>query len=140
MFRSRDSESLKKYRSADRVDIGGDYVRNITGNGLVRHRGASIFENRRSRGTSLWHCPFNSEPQAYPNAAARTGGTRESDMMSEMQIHTIARQMMEKHGPAAIAQAAQNAQASESKGDTEEAKEWRHVEDAMKMMRGPHQS
>jgi hypothetical protein len=64
----------------------------------------------------------------------------ENDMMSEMQIHTIARQMMEKHGPAAIAQAAQNAQASESKGDTEDAREWRHVEDAMKMMRGPHQS
>jgi hypothetical protein len=66
--------------------------------------------------------------------------SRESDMMSEMQIHTIARQMMEKHGLTAIAQAARNAQACESKGDAEEAKEWRHVEDAMKMMRGPHQS
>ena len=61
-------------------------------------------------------------------------------MMSEMQIHTIARQMMEKHGPGAIAQAARNAQDSASRGDAEEAKEWRHVEDAMKMMRGPHQS
>ena len=40
----------------------------------------------------------------------------ESDMMSEMQIHTIARQMMEKHGLTAIAQAAHNAQACESKG------------------------
>jgi hypothetical protein len=66
--------------------------------------------------------------------------SRESDMISEMQIHTIARQMMEKHGLTAIAQAAANAQACESKGDAEEAKEWRHVEDAMKMMRGPHQS
>jgi hypothetical protein len=64
----------------------------------------------------------------------------ESDMMSEMQIHTIARQMMEKHGLTAIAQAAHNAQACESKGDAEEAREWRHIEDAMKMMRGPHQS
>jgi len=64
----------------------------------------------------------------------------EIDMMSEMQIHTIARQMMEKHGLTAIAQAAHNAQASESKGDAEEAREWRHIEDAMKMMRGPHQS
>jgi len=77
-----------------------------------------------------------------------TGGTLrrglvepwESDMMSEMQIHTIARQMMEKHGLTAIAQAAHNAQACESKGDVEEATEWRHIEDAMKMMRGPHQS
>jgi hypothetical protein len=64
----------------------------------------------------------------------------ESDMMSEMQIHTIARQMMEKHGLTAIAQAAHNALACESKGDAEEAREWRHIEDAMKMMRGPHQS
>ena len=61
-------------------------------------------------------------------------------MISHTQIHTIARQMLEQHGPADIAEAAQNALACESKGDAEEAKEWRHVEDAMKMMRGPHQS
>lgn len=61
-------------------------------------------------------------------------------MISEMQVHTIARQMFEKHGPAAIAQAAQQAQACESQGDAEEAREWRHIEEAMKMMRGPHQS
>jgi hypothetical protein len=64
----------------------------------------------------------------------------ESDMISEMQVHVIARQMFEKHGLQAIAQAAQNAQACENKGDTEEAREWRHIEDAMKIMRGPHQS
>jgi hypothetical protein len=63
----------------------------------------------------------------------------ESDMISEIQIHTIARQMLEKHGLAAIAEAAQNAVASERKGDAEEAREWRHIEDALKMMRGPHQ-
>ena len=61
-------------------------------------------------------------------------------MISEMQIHVIARQFLEKHGFEAIAQAAQNARASELKGDIEEAKEWRHIEDAMKMMRGPHHS
>jgi hypothetical protein len=61
-------------------------------------------------------------------------------MMSQTQIHTIARQMLERHGQTAIAQAAQNALACEGKGEAEEAKEWRHVEDAMKMMRGPHQS
>jgi len=61
-------------------------------------------------------------------------------MISEMQIHTIARQMLEKHGFEAIAQAAQNAIACESKGEADEAREWRHLEDAMKMMRGPHQS
>jgi N-acetyl-anhydromuramyl-L-alanine amidase AmpD len=61
-------------------------------------------------------------------------------MTSEMQIHTIARQMLERHGAAAIAQAAQNAIACERKGEVEEASEWRHIEDAMKIMRGPHQS
>ncbi len=61
-------------------------------------------------------------------------------MISEMQIHVIARQMLEKHGLAAIAQAAQQALTSEREGDAEEAREWRHIEDAMKMMRGPHQS
>jgi hypothetical protein len=60
--------------------------------------------------------------------------------MSETQIHSIARQMLEKHGPGAIAEAAQKAQACENQGDADEAKEWRHIEDAMKMMRGPHQS
>jgi hypothetical protein len=61
-------------------------------------------------------------------------------MMPETQVHTIARQMLEKHGMAAIAQAARNAVECERKGDPDEAKEWRHLEDAMKMMRGPHQS
>lgn len=61
-------------------------------------------------------------------------------MISEMKIHAIARQMLEKHGHEAIVQAAHNAVACENKGDTEEAREWRHIEDAMKMMRGPHQS
>jgi hypothetical protein len=61
-------------------------------------------------------------------------------MISETQIHTLARQMLEQHGPAAIAQVAQNALACERKGETEQAREWRHVEGAMKIMRGPHQS
>jgi len=61
-------------------------------------------------------------------------------MTSEMQIHTIARQMYERHGFDAIAEAARNAAACEIKGEAEEAREWRHIEDAMKMMRGPHQS
>ena len=61
-------------------------------------------------------------------------------MTSEVQLHTIARQMLEKHGPAAIAEAAQRAQTCESKGETDQAGEWRHIEDAIKIMRGPHQS
>jgi len=42
--------------------------------------------------------------------------------------------------PGAIAEAAQNAIELESKGEIELARTWRHIEDAMKLMRGPHQS
>ena len=74
-------------------------------------------------------------------AAAIRRHTRESDMnMSETQIHTIARQMLEQHGPEAIAQAAQKAQLCERQGETDDAEEWRHIAEAMRMMRGPHQS
>jgi len=64
----------------------------------------------------------------------------EGDMIPETQIHIIARQMLEKHGFEAIAEAARNALASEKRGDVDDATEWRHIEDAMKLMRGPHQS
>ena len=39
----------------------------------------------------------------------------------------------------AIAEAAQNAIELESNGEMELARTWRHIEDAMKIMRGPHQ-
>jgi hypothetical protein len=89
-------------------------------------------------GSAVWKKPQRHDRTDFCGSEWRN--TRESDMTSEMQIHTIARQMIEKHGFEAIAQAAQNAVACESKGETEEAKEWRHIEDAMKVMRGPHQS
>ena len=60
-------------------------------------------------------------------------------MMSETQIHTVARQMLEQHGQAAIAKAAEQAVACERKGEDEAAREWRHIEAAMKIMRGPGQ-
>lgn len=61
-------------------------------------------------------------------------------MMSEVQVHTVARQMLEQHGLGAIAKAAEQAQACESRGEADDAREWRHIVDAMKVMRGPHQS
>lgn len=60
--------------------------------------------------------------------------------MQEIEIHTYARQLMEAHGPQAIAKAAQRAVECEAQGEAEQAKTWRHVEDALKIMRGPHQS
>src|SRR5438105_4502094 len=83
---------------------------------------------------------FQARPQCDRGTGLIAETAKESAMTSEMQIHTIARQMLERHGAAAIVQAAQNAVACERKGEAEEAREWRHVEDAMKLMRGPHQS
>jgi len=60
--------------------------------------------------------------------------------MRETDIHTYARQLLEAHGPQAIAEAARNANDLEAKGEIELARTWRHIEDAMKIMRGPHQS
>ena len=65
---------------------------------------------------------------------------REDEMISQTQIHTIARRMLEQRGSTAIAEAARHAVACESRGEADEAREWRSIEDAMKMMRGPHQS
>jgi hypothetical protein len=65
---------------------------------------------------------------------------KESDAMREIEIHEYARQLLEAHGAQAIAEAAQNAISLEKQGEVELAKDWRHIEDAMKLMRGPHQS
>jgi len=64
----------------------------------------------------------------------------EHDAMREIEIHDYARQLLEAHGAKAIAEAAQNAIELEAKGEVELARTWRHIEDAMKIMRGPHQS
>jgi hypothetical protein len=64
----------------------------------------------------------------------------EDDVMREIEIHSFARQLLDAHGAKAIAEAAQNALDLEAKGEVELAKTWRHIEDAIKLMRGPHQS
>jgi hypothetical protein len=64
----------------------------------------------------------------------------EHDAMREIEIHDYARQLLEAHGARAIAEAAQNAIDLEAKGEVELARTWRHIEDALKLMRGPHQS
>jgi hypothetical protein len=55
-------------------------------------------------------------------------------------ITEYARQLMEAHGDRAIAEAAQRAVACEQQDDKEEAQTWRHVEAALKEMRGPNVS
>ena len=60
--------------------------------------------------------------------------------MQEVEIHDYARQLLEAHGDKAIAEAAQKAVACEQRGEREQAETWRHVEAALKMMRGPSAS
>lgn len=60
--------------------------------------------------------------------------------MEETMISEYARQLMEAHGEGAIAEAAQRAVACEERKDKEGAKTWRHVEAALKAMRGPSAS
>jgi hypothetical protein len=79
--------------------------------------------------------------QFWPTEIRRSRTEQEEhDAMREIEIHSYARQLLEAHGPKAIAEAARNASDLEAKGEIELARTWRHIEDAMKIMRGPHQS
>ncbi len=60
--------------------------------------------------------------------------------MQEIDIHDYARQLLEAHGDGAVAEAAQRALAFEKKGEHDQAESWRHIEAALKAMRGPHES
>jgi hypothetical protein len=60
--------------------------------------------------------------------------------MNEIQIHDYARQLLEAHGSNAVAEAAQKASTCERQGEKEQAETWRHIEAALKLMRGPHES
>ena len=59
--------------------------------------------------------------------------------MGEIDIQDYARQLLEAHGDKAVVAAAQKASAFENEGKTEDAETWRHIEAALKLMRGPHQ-
>lgn len=60
--------------------------------------------------------------------------------MQEIDIHDYARQLLEAHGDKAVVEAAQKACALEQQGQSEQAETWRHIEAALKLMRGPHES
>jgi hypothetical protein len=60
--------------------------------------------------------------------------------MQEIDIHDYARQLLEAHGAQAVVEAARKACAFEESGQQEEARNWRHIEAALKEMRGPHAS
>jgi hypothetical protein len=60
--------------------------------------------------------------------------------MQEIDIQDYARRIFDAHGERAIAEAAQRARALEDNGEGEEARTWRHIEAAIKLLRGPHAS
>jgi hypothetical protein len=65
---------------------------------------------------------------------------RDAMRMQETDIQDYARQLLEAHGEKAVVEAAQKACALEKEGDNEQAETWRHIEAALKLMRGPHES
>lgn len=60
--------------------------------------------------------------------------------MLAVEIQTHARKLLEIHGSAAIAEAAQKAAAFEKKGDAGQAETWRRIEAALLQLRGPRAS
>lgn len=60
--------------------------------------------------------------------------------MREIEIHACARELLEARGAQAVVEAAQKAVKFETEGDQDQAKTWRRIEAALKIMRGPHQS
>jgi hypothetical protein len=60
--------------------------------------------------------------------------------IGEIDIYDYARQLLEAHGEMAVVEAAQRAYAYEEQGQREEAETWRHIEAALKLMRGAHMS
>ena len=71
-----------------------------------------------------------------------TDADEEYDAMriQEIDVQDYARQLLEAHGAQAVVEAAQKASAFEKEGKKEDAETWRHIEAALKLMRGPHES
>ena len=60
--------------------------------------------------------------------------------MTMTDVSAIARHLFETHGPAAIAEAARNAESFAKAGDAEQGKLWQRVESVLREMRGPIQT
>jgi hypothetical protein len=59
------------------------------------------------------------------------------EYFSEVEIFDYARRLFEARGPKAIADAAQKAGAFEQQGEGEQGRTWRHIEAALRSLRGP---
>ncbi|MEZ5849073.1 MAG: hypothetical protein R3D68_00300 [Hyphomicrobiaceae bacterium] len=57
--------------------------------------------------------------------------------MQAVEIQDYARRLYEARGASAVADAAQKAAALEALGQKDEAQDWRRIEAALRMMKGP---
>src|SRR5229473_1629542 len=100
-----------------------------------------LLQTSRAGMQTVWAWLVSTSTVLLPDWSSRSRTEREEhDAMREIEIHDYARQLLEAHGAQAIAEAAQNAIDLEAKGEVELARTWRHIEDALKLMRGPHES
>ncbi len=60
--------------------------------------------------------------------------------MQAVKIQTQARMMFEVQGQQAIVEASRKAKSCEQAGDRAGATDWRRIEHALRLMRGPHES
>lgn len=60
--------------------------------------------------------------------------------MKAVEVEEYARKLREAHGDKAIAEVAQKAREAEEAGRTDEAENWRKVEKALMLQRGPSES
>jgi hypothetical protein len=60
--------------------------------------------------------------------------------MQAVEIQTHARKMLDVHGAQAILEATRKARACEQTGDDVGASDWRRIESALRLMRGPRET
>ena len=60
--------------------------------------------------------------------------------MQAVEIQSHARKMLEAHGAQAILEATRKAKSCEQAGDDTAASDWRRIESALRLMRGPRES
>jgi hypothetical protein len=60
--------------------------------------------------------------------------------MQAVEIQTHARKMLEAHGAQAILEASRKARTCEQAGDDAGAADWRRIEDALRLLRGPRET
>jgi hypothetical protein len=60
--------------------------------------------------------------------------------MQAVEIQSHARKMLDVHGTQAILEATRKAKACERSGDNAGASDWRRIESALRLMRGPRET